>query len=100
MLASLLAGGVPNANAQNVSVSALAFNSTDDGLSIAGMFFAKLDMMHAKHMSGKAEKVRLRPSSQCTCIIFMFSFAPLQAGSLCLFSQKQTGCRFSWSQNP
>jgi hypothetical protein len=100
MLASLLAGGVPNANAQNVSVSALAFNSTDDGLSIAGMFFAKLDMMHAKHMSGKAEKVCLQPSSQCTCILLMFSFAPLQARFLCLLAQKQTCYRLSWSKYP
>jgi hypothetical protein len=57
MVASLLAGRVPNTNAQGVSLSAIAFNTTDDGLSIAGMFFAKLDKIHAKHMSGEIVKV-------------------------------------------
>jgi hypothetical protein len=35
------------------------FYTTDDGLSIAGMFFTKMDTLHAKHMSGEMGKVRL-----------------------------------------
>jgi hypothetical protein len=37
MLATLIANGVPNASSQGIT-----FNATDDGLSIAGMFFESL----------------------------------------------------------
>jgi hypothetical protein len=54
MLATFIAVVMPNATAQTIT-----FNTTDDGLSIAGMFFAKLETLHAKHMSGEMGKVRL-----------------------------------------
>jgi hypothetical protein len=82
MVASLLAGRVPNTNAQGVSLSAIAFNATDDGVSIAGMFFAKLDKIHAKHMSGEIVKVRLSPQSQCFCIMTVYFHTPFQTGLL------------------
>jgi hypothetical protein len=64
MLAALIAKRVSNADAQ-----AIAFNTTDDGMSLAGMFFAKLETMHTKHMSGAVGKVRLQPPQQCTSIM-------------------------------
>jgi hypothetical protein len=64
MLASLIVGVLPNAYA-------ITLNTTDDGLSVAGMFFAKLEILHAKHMSGEIVKVRLgafqRALGQCFC---------------------------------
>jgi hypothetical protein len=53
MLAPLIASGESNVSAQTVT-----FNTTDDGLSLAAMFFAKLESMHAKHISGAMGKVR------------------------------------------
>jgi hypothetical protein len=53
MLATLIAGRVPSANAQSISLDTVTFKTTDDGLSIPGMFFAKLETLHAKHMSGE-----------------------------------------------
>jgi hypothetical protein len=52
MLATLVVGVLPNAYA-------ITLNTTDDGLSVAGIFFAKLETLHAKHMSGEIGKVRL-----------------------------------------
>jgi hypothetical protein len=52
MLATLMVGVVPNAYA-------VTLNSTDDGLSLAGMFFSKLETLRAKHMSGQIGKVSL-----------------------------------------
>jgi hypothetical protein len=71
MLATLIAGGVPKANAQSISLDNVTFKATDDGLSIPGMFFAKLETMHAKHMSGEIGKVCLRPPAHCRGISLM-----------------------------
>jgi hypothetical protein len=51
MLATLMVVVLPNAHA-------ITLNTTDDGLSVAGIFFAKLETLHAKHMSGDIGKVR------------------------------------------
>jgi hypothetical protein len=53
-LATCIASGVPNASSKGIT-----FNATYDGFSIAGMIFAKLNTLHAKHMSGEIGKVRL-----------------------------------------
>jgi hypothetical protein len=75
MLATLIASDVSNVNAQTVT-----FDTTDDGLSLAGMFFAKLESMHAKHLSGAMGKVRLRHPPQNPCVMLMYSDTPLQTG--------------------
>jgi hypothetical protein len=53
MLATLMLSVVQNTNA-------VTLNVTSDGLSLPGMFFAKLETLHAKHMSGGIGKVRLQ----------------------------------------
>jgi hypothetical protein len=68
MLATLVASGLTNVNAQGIT-----FNTTDDGMSLAGMFFAKLDSMNAKHMSGAMAKVRLQHPSPNIGIMLMYS---------------------------
>jgi hypothetical protein len=92
MLATLIVGGEPNVNAQSISLDKVKFNATDDGLSIAGMFFAKLETMHAKHMSGGIGKVRLPPPTQCTCIVLIRTYTPLKTSSLCLLAHKRLLC--------
>jgi hypothetical protein len=62
MLATLIAGGVPKVNSQSISLDTVPLEKVDDNLSIAGMFFAKLETIRAKHMSGDTRKVRLPPS--------------------------------------
>jgi hypothetical protein len=56
LLAAIIAGIVPSTNA-------ITLNTTDDGLSVAGMFFAKLEMIHSKLMSGDIGNVRLQAHS-------------------------------------
>jgi hypothetical protein len=64
MLATLMVGILPNSYA-------ITLNTTDDGFSMAGIFFAKLETLHAKHMSGEIGKVRLgafqRALGRCFC---------------------------------
>jgi hypothetical protein len=79
MLATLITGGV-----QNVNAEAITFKSTDDGLSVAGMFFAKLESLHARHMSGKMGKVRMCLTIECKCMIHMCINNPLQTNFLCV----------------
>jgi hypothetical protein len=38
------------------STYAVSLNTTDDGLSVAGIFFAKLETLQAKQMSGEIGK--------------------------------------------
>jgi hypothetical protein len=52
MLATLMVGVLSKAYA-------ITLNTTTDGLSVGGIFFAKLENLHAKHMSGEIGKVRL-----------------------------------------
>jgi hypothetical protein len=77
MLATLVASGLIHAYAQGIT-----FNTTDDGMSLAGMFFAKLDSMNAKHMSGAMAKVRLPHPSQNIGKMLLYSSIPLQTGFL------------------
>jgi hypothetical protein len=51
MLAAVMAGLLPDAKASTL-------NTTDDGLSVAGIFFAKVETFHAKLMSGDIGLVR------------------------------------------
>jgi hypothetical protein len=50
MLATLMVGVLSNAYA-------ITLNTTDDGLSVGRIFFAKLEILHAKHMSSEVGKV-------------------------------------------
>jgi hypothetical protein len=52
MLASLIASGGRCANAQGIT-----FNNTDDDLSLAGKFIARLEKLHQQHMKGSMGKV-------------------------------------------
>jgi hypothetical protein len=73
MLATLIASGVSKVNSQTVT-----FNTTDDGLSLAGMFFARLETMHAEHISGALGKVRPRYPQHNKCYMLMNSYTRLQ----------------------
>jgi hypothetical protein len=81
VLAALMAGLVPDARASTL-------NTTDDGLSVAGIFFAKVETFHAKMMSGDVGMVRFWALFQCTCFLLMFRFTPLQ--------NNQTFCQKKW----
>jgi hypothetical protein len=63
-LAAVIACGVPNTNAD-------ALDATDDGLSLAGMFFAKLETMRASLRSGDIGNVRLSALSYSKFMILM-----------------------------
>jgi hypothetical protein len=65
MLATCMVGVVPSANA-------VTLNATDDGLSLAGMFFAKLEILHAKHMSGETGQVCWGALSHRTCMLLQY----------------------------
>jgi hypothetical protein len=52
LLATLIAVGVSNANAQSFNL-----NTTDDSVSIGGMLFAKLETLRAQQRSGEAAEV-------------------------------------------
>jgi uncharacterized integral membrane protein len=71
MLATLIVGVVQNTNA-------VTLNSTDDGLSLPGIFFAKLEALHAKHMSGDIGTVRLRAISKIRCMLLSCMSTSLQ----------------------
>jgi hypothetical protein len=62
LLAAFIVGGMPHINA-------ITLQRTEDGLSVAGMFFAKLETFHAQLMSGDMGQVRLQVPSQCVCIM-------------------------------
>jgi hypothetical protein len=59
LMAAYIAGFVTSTNA-------ITLNTTDDGLSVAGMFFAKLEMIHSKLMSGDVGNVRLQAPCYAT----------------------------------
>jgi hypothetical protein len=49
--------------------NAVSLNKTEDGLSITGMFFSKLEAVRANHMRGEGATVRLSALQHC---IFRF----------------------------
>jgi hypothetical protein len=76
VLAALMAGLVQDAKASTL-------NATDDGLSVAGIFYAKVETFRAKMMSGEVGKVRLGPF-QCTSFVLMFRYTALQNDQMSL----------------
>jgi hypothetical protein len=71
LLAAIIACCAPNSNA-------VTLNATEDGLSLSGMFFSKLETMHAKLVSGDTGNVRSKSPFHSTCMSHICRVAAFQ----------------------
>jgi hypothetical protein len=77
LLAAIIACCASNTNA-------VTLNATEDGLSLSGMFFSKLETMHAKLVSGDTGTVRSKSSLRSICMTHICRVAAVQIGD-CVF---------------
>jgi hypothetical protein len=61
LLATIIAFGVPNTHSATL-------NATEDGISLSGMFFSKLETMRSKLISGGTGNVRSQALLQSKCM--------------------------------
>jgi hypothetical protein len=69
-------------------ITAVRLGTTDDGMSVPGMFFAKLSALERKHMREVHDKVCLRVRNHCICMLLYPQF---EATGLHLVSCCNTG---------